>query len=199
MSDASFLNSPWFVWVILPLLIFLARITDVTIGTVRIIFLSRGKRFLAPVLGFFEVLIWLMAIGQIFKHMDNTACYLAYAFGFATGNFVGITIENKLAVGMEVIRVVTRKNAAKLIEKLKSEGFGMTLIDGEGATGPVKIIFTLIRRKERGEVIKRIQEFNPKAFYSIEDVRFANEGVFSTRMAYAGMFRRLGRWGRKGK
>ncbi len=199
MHEISLLNSPWFVWVILPLLIFLARITDVTIGTMRIIFLSRGKRFLAPVLGFFEILIWLLAIGQIFKHLDNVACYLGYASGFAMGNFVGITIENKLAVGMEVIRVITRKNAAKLIKKLKSEGYGLTLINGEGATGPVKIIFTLIRRKERGEVIKMIEEFNPKAFYSIEDVRFANEGVFSTRMTYPGMLRRLGKWRRKGK
>jgi uncharacterized protein YebE (UPF0316 family) len=98
-------GSPVFAWVILPLLIFAARICDVTLGTLRIIFVSRGKKLLAPLLGFFEVSIWLLAISQIMQNLNNPVCFLAYAGGFAMGNFVGILIEDKLAMGILVIRI----------------------------------------------------------------------------------------------
>ncbi|GAE87820.1 hypothetical protein JCM21531_1220 [Acetivibrio straminisolvens JCM 21531] len=81
------------------MLIFFSRIIDVTIGTIRIIFVSRGKKYLAPVLGFFEVLVWIVAISQVMQNLNNFACYFAYAAGFATGTFVGIIIEEKLAIG----------------------------------------------------------------------------------------------------
>ena len=181
MADASFLDSSFFTWVILPILIFCARIIDVSIGTIRIIFISKGKRILAPMLGFIEVLIWILAIGQIFRNLNNVLCYIAYASGFATGNFVGMYLENKLALGTQLIRIITRFDASELIDRLRSEGFGLTIVNGEGATGPVKVIFTLIRRKEQKQVVEFIQQYNPKAFYSIEDVRMAKEGVFPVR------------------
>jgi len=171
-------NSPVFPWVVLPLLIFIARIIDVSLGTLRIIFISRDKRFLAPLMGFFEVLIWLLAISQIFKNLANPLCYIAYAAGFAGGNFVGMAIENRLAIGMQVVRIIAKSGSEGMIAKLKARGYGLTVLGGEGAVGPVKVIFTLIKRKDLPELVGIIQAINPKAFYTVEDVRMAKEGVY---------------------
>lgn len=173
-------NSGLFNWLILPLLIFFSRIIDVTIGTIRIIFVSRGKKYLAPVLGFFEVLVWIMAISQIMQNLNNFVCYFAYAAGFATGTFVGIIIEEKLAIGTLVIRVIVDKNECELKERLSKSGFGVTVVDAKGKNGDVKIIYTIIKRKELQEVVRIIEECNSKAFYSIEDARKVNQGIFRT-------------------
>lgn len=167
-----------YTWIILPILIFLARVIDVSIGTLRIVFIARGKKAIAPLLGFIEIIIWLLAIGEIFKNLNNIACYLAYATGFASGNFVGIWLEGKLALGTQVLRIITRRDATHLIETLKLKGYGITVVDGMGSEGPVKIIFTIIKRKDFPVVIELIKKFNPKAFYSVEDVRLAKEGIF---------------------
>ncbi|MEW5767273.1 MAG: DUF2179 domain-containing protein [bacterium] len=181
-----------FNWVILPLLIFIARVVDVSLGTMRIIFLARGGRKLTVVLSFFEILIWLMAIRQIFSHLNNPVCYLAYASGFATGSYVGIFIEHKLALGLRVIRIITHFEATNLIQSLREKDYGVTVIDGRGNMGPVKIIFTVIKRGDLPEVIGMIEHFNPKAFYSIEDVRAASEGVFPNHSPIFLKFIKLG-------
>jgi len=168
----------WYSWIFIPLMIFCARVMDVSIGTMRIVYIARGKRILAPVLGFFEVLIWLVAISQIFKHLDNIACYFAWAAGFASGNYVGMFIERKLALGVQVIRIITRTYADNLIEDLKKSGYGLTLIEGQGANGPVKIIFMLIKRRDLPKVRDIIHLNNPKAFYTVEDVQFASDPVY---------------------
>jgi uncharacterized protein YebE (UPF0316 family) len=173
-----FYESDMFNWVILPMLIFLARVVDVSLGTLRIISLSKGLRRIAPVLGFIEILIWLFAIRQIFNHLNNPMCYVGYAGGFATGIFVGMTIEQKLAMGLRVIRVITRKDASHLIENLRNAGFGVTVTEAEGNTGKVKIIFTVVKRSDIQDVLFKVKQFNPKAFYSVEDVRAASEGIF---------------------
>ena len=104
-----------FQWIILPLLIFLARITDQTIGTLRLIFLSKGYKFIAPFLGFFEVIIWLLAVSQIMKHLDNVMCYVAYGSGFAMGNFIGMAIEQKLSLGSVIIRLILKERIMNLL------------------------------------------------------------------------------------
>jgi uncharacterized protein YebE (UPF0316 family) len=171
-------GSDTFTFVVLPLLIFFARVCDVTIGTIRIIFVSRGHKFLAPLIGFFEILIWLVAIGKIFENLNNITCYIAYAGGFAAGNFVGIYIEERLAMGTLVIRVITRKGASELITGLRSAGYGATSIAAQGGSGTVSVIYSVIKRSDLNDVVAIIKKFNPKAFYSIEDVRFVSEGVF---------------------
>ena len=171
-------NSGTFSLIILPILIFLARIVDVTFGTIRIIFVSRGLKWLAPIFGFFEIMIWLFAIGQVFSNLTNITYYVAYAGGFACGNFVGIWIEEKIAIGTLVVQIITRKDGTELIEFLKTGGFGVTSIDAEGATGKVKVIYTIIKRRDLQQVVEIIKRFNPKAFYSIEEVRSAGEGIF---------------------
>lgn len=175
----EFTDAQIMAWLVIPLLIFSARILDVSISTVRIIYIMRGKKKLAPILGFFEVLIWLLAISQIFKHLDNWACYFAWAAGFATGNYIGLAIEQKLAIGMQVVRVITSTSADNLIAQLKENGYILTLIDGNGANGPVQIIFMLIKRKELSKVTEIIRHNNPKAFYTVEDVQFSNDSIYS--------------------
>ena len=113
-----------------------------------------GTKYTAPILGFFEILIWLMAIRTIFNNLNNINCYIAYAGGFAMGNYIGIYIEKKLALGHEVVRIITRMKADKLVANMKEIGYGMTVVDGEGVKGPVKIIFTLIKRKDLQNLIK---------------------------------------------
>jgi uncharacterized protein YebE (UPF0316 family) len=167
-------------WIILPLLIFLARVTDVTLGTLRIIFVSRGKRGLAPILGFFEVLIWVIAIGQLVQNLSSITSYLGYAAGFAAGNYVGMLIEERLAIGTLVVRTIVPGNGQELIKTLHAAGFGVTGVDGCGATGPVKLIYTIVKRKHLQEVEETIHSVHPKAFLTVEDVRSAEQGIFPT-------------------
>ncbi len=178
MEDLVLLGSGFYVWLVLPFLIFVARVLDVGLGTVRVIFISRGFKYLAAFIGFFEVLIWLLAIGQIMKNLSNPVCYIAYGGGFATGTFVGICIADKISLGVVLIRIITKREASALLDSLKLADYGVTSVDGEGAQGPVKVIFTIVPRHKIGNVVKMIKEFNPQAFYSVEDVNFVKSGVF---------------------
>jgi len=179
--DIDFWHSEAFTFVLLPVLIFLARILDVSFGTIRIIFISRGHKFLAPLIGFFEILIWLVAIGKVMQNLTNVYCYIAYAGGFAAGNFTGMWIEEKLAMGTLIIQIITKKDASALIDNLKSSGYGVTVVPAEGSTGQVHIVYSLIKRSALKDVVAIIKRFNPKAFYSIEDVRFASKGILPLR------------------
>jgi uncharacterized protein YebE (UPF0316 family) len=178
METVFLTDSPVFTWVILPLMIFFARILDVSIGTLRLIFVSKGYKFYAPLLGFFEVIIWLLAIGQIMQHLDNFLCYVAYGLGFATGNYLGIYLDEKMSLGTVLIRVVPKMDTTNLIKRLREESFGASLVDIEGMTGKLKMIFTIVKRKDLKEVLGIIHEHNPQAFVTIEDVKTAKEGYF---------------------
>ncbi len=180
MDLSSLLESNLFTWVVLPVLIFTARIFDVTLGTIRIVFVSRGEKVLAAIFGFFEVLIWLLAIGQILKNLTNVFCYLAYAGGFATGNFVGLYLEEKLALGTLVIRLITGEDASEMTEFLRGRGYGVTSVDAQGISGKVNLVFMIIKRNQFRKVVKIIRSFHPRAFYSVEDVRHVSKGVFPT-------------------
>lgn len=184
--DAVFLDSNLFNYLILPLLIFISRVADVTIGTIRIIFVSKGMKLIAPVLGFFEVFIWLLAISSIMQNLDNYLNYIAYAGGFAMGNYVGMLLEEKIAMGVMLVRVIIQKPADVLIDKLHSMGYGMTSVDAHGYKDTVNIVYTLIHRKELKKVIGIIKKHNPRAFYSVEDVRYVNESVFPVRRSLLG-------------
>ncbi len=169
----------YFNWVVLPLVIYFARMTDVTLGTLRIVMISKGKRKIVPIIGFFEVLLWLIAIGQIMQNLSNVLCYFAWAAGYATGTFLGLTIEQALAIGTQVIRVITNKNSDTFLEELKKEKHGFTVIDGQGAMGPVKVIFIVAERKNVKQISEFIDSHLPGSFYSVEDIRETNKGVFN--------------------
>jgi len=172
------LNSDLVKYLLLPLLIFLARIFDVSLGTLRIIFVTKGMRRVAPFVGFFEVLIWLLAISRIMQDLDNWVCYLAYAGGFATGNFVGMYLEERLAIGHEMIRVITRKDATNLIEDLRNKGYGVTSVKAEGIEGEVAVIYIIARRSMISEVLDEINAFNPRALYTVESIKYVNKEIF---------------------
>lgn len=177
-------DSDAFTYVLLPVLIFVARICDVTIGTVRIISVSRGHKYLAPVLGFFEVLIWIIVIAKVMQNLNNMVCYVAYAGGFAAGNFVGIMIEQRIAIGTLIIRIITRKEATELVNRLTAAGYGVTSLVAEGGRGPVNVIYSVIKRGDLAHIVDIIGQVNPRAFYSVEDVRFVSEGVFPQRKSF---------------
>ena len=180
--ETSFFDSSFFSYAILPLLIFLARICDVSIGTMRIIFVSKGRKYLAPTLGFFEVLIWIIAISKIMQNLDNYVNYVAYAAGFATGNYIGMIIEEKLALGIQMIRVFAYQRGPELVQSLNSKGYGATSVEAYGAKEKVHLIYTIVHRNELGNVLDIIDRFNPKAFYTIEDIKAVNEGIFRPRI-----------------
>jgi uncharacterized protein YebE (UPF0316 family) len=167
-----------FAWVLLPLLIFFFRICDVSLGTIRVIFISKGLKYIAPVIGFFEVIIWLVAIGQVMNNITNVASYIAYGGGFAAGTFIGMKVEEKISLGTVVVRVITPEDPAELIGYLRQRSFGVTIAEGEGSKGKVKIILSVIKRQNLDEVTRGIRQHLPRAFYSVEEVRSVAEGVF---------------------
>jgi uncharacterized protein YebE (UPF0316 family) len=164
-----------FSYLILPLLIFLARIMDVSINTIRIIYVLGGRRLTATLLGFFESFIWLMAIRQIFEHLDNWVCYIAYPGGFATGILVGMIIEEKIAYGKVIVRIITRKDVTELIAFLDKNQFRHTRVDAVGAEGPENLVFTVLPRENLEALLTRMKEIVPTAFYTVEKVNRAAE------------------------
>lgn len=179
MLLSVFANFDYYSWIVLPLIIFFSRLCDVSLGTLRHVFISKGYRKIVPLLGFFEVLIWILVIAQVMKNLNNVACYLAFAGGFATGTYVGLLIEERLALGLQVIRIITNQNCDELLEDLKHENHGVTVVDAQGAMGPVKMIFTIVKRKNVQHIISIIRSHNPTAFYSIEDIKNISQGVFA--------------------
>lgn len=170
-----FATYPWS----LPVIIFFGRICDVTLGTLRIIFVSKGERTKAPIVGFFEVFIWVVIISQIFTHANSLISYLAYAAGYAAGNYVGIWVENRIAFGYQLFRIYTKKDGTALVRKLNENGFGSTYIKGEGAVSEVGVIETVVSRKSGKKVKELLSSFDPHLFYFIEDIRSKEKGIFS--------------------
>lgn len=164
-----------FDYVVMPILIFLARVGDVSLNTLRVMFVLNGKKNVAPILGFFEALIWLLAIGQIIQNIDNPVSYLAYAGGFAAGTYVGMSIEEKLALGRVLVRVITVEPMPELIEFMKERNYRFTNVGAEGRYGKVNLLFTVMKRDLLQEYIRKVKECNDKAFYTIESVRRISE------------------------
>ncbi|HRE66771.1 MAG TPA: DUF5698 domain-containing protein [Cyclobacteriaceae bacterium] len=164
-----------FSFVVLPLLIFIARICDVSINTVRIIYMLGDRRVTATILGFFEAFIWLMAIRQIFQHLDNWLCYVAYPGGFAMGVLVGMMVEERLAYGKVIVRIITRKDIREFVSFLNQNRFRFTQVDAEGPDGPENLVFTVLERERLDELLNKLKEILPTAFYTIEKVKAAEE------------------------
>jgi uncharacterized protein YebE (UPF0316 family) len=171
-------ENPVFGLFILPLLIFVARVADVSLGTLRIVFISQGRKNLAPLIGFLEIFIWLLAIGQIFNNLTNILYYIAFAAGFALGNYVGLIIENKLSLGLLSLQLIISENPENLIKTLKSQGYGLTSMTAEGVKGNVKLLVTVIKRKNKEKVLEIIRELNPNAFISIQQIQSVSGGKF---------------------
>ena len=181
-------DSAWFAWFTLPILVFFARIADQSIGTVRLIFLAKGQKNIAPILGFFEVIIWLLTVSQVMKHIDNVLAFVAYGGGFAMGNYIGMVIEEKLSIGNVIVRIIPTKATDDLVKFLRESNYGVTTVQAEGSRGGVDIVFTIIKRKNVEHVVSIINRFNPNAFYTIEDVKAINEGIFQHKRNGSSIF-----------
>jgi uncharacterized protein YebE (UPF0316 family) len=178
---------------VLPLLVFLAETCVLTLATLRTICIARGKKVPAAMLGFVEVSIWLFAIGQVMQNLTSLDCYLAFAAGFTLGNYLGILIEQMLALGNLTVQITSRTDAGALIHGLRSAGYGVTKLEGHGATGPVEVVITVVQRKDLPNVASIIERFAPQAFYSVHDLKTATEGIFPKRLtsgAAPGLFLR---------
>ena len=152
--------------------VFFAKIFDVSIGTVRIIITVQGRTVIAFVLGLIEVMIWLLVVSTVINQVREVPILIAfYSFGYATGNFVGIIIERKLAFGITILRVITR-NAGKVIaDYLRKEGQPVTVFVGEGMKGPVNELYIACRRRDIKWILPEVKRLDKQAFYVIEQAR----------------------------
>jgi uncharacterized protein YebE (UPF0316 family) len=174
-------HSPLFDYAILPLLILMARIVDVSMDTIRVILVSKGYRNYAPLIGFFQSLVWVITISRVMVNLENWTAYIGYAGGFALGTYVGMRIEERLALGYELVRVITRTDAGNLVRALGEKGYPVTHVTGRGRDGEVGILFIILKRRTVSEVVRIIKAYNPRAFYTIEDMRFVSKDHYLPR------------------
>lgn len=170
----DFFNAyPW----VLPLAIFLGRITDVSLGTFRTIVVFRGYRGLAACIGFVEVVIWTLASAQVLANLDRWYLVIAYAGGFGAGNYVGIWLEGKLAMGSEMVRAISFKGTSHLAQTLRAHGFRpIELAGNAGAGQPCEVVLVVTKRRRIGRLISLIQQADPDAVYSLSDIKHIYEG-----------------------
>jgi uncharacterized protein YebE (UPF0316 family) len=176
----EFINSDIFKWLIFPLTIFISRIIDVSLGTIRIIMVSKGRKELAMLIGFFEITIWLLISAQVIRSLDNIVFVLAYAGGFSAGNYIGVMIDEKIALGKLSVRLIIKSDPTELIHELKSEGYGVTYFKATGAKGKAYVIYSIIHRKKLEHFYEIVHNYKPKAFISVEETKTVKEGIFQT-------------------
>jgi len=158
------------------LFIFVMRICDVTLGTIRLILLTRGQKYYAAALGFFEVLIFLVAISAVLRSSDSVWNVLGYCAGFAVGNIVGVTIEERIALGYSLIRIFTCDKGAEIAQVLRANDFGATETFGQGRDGLVSIVVTAVRRRDVPQVQQAVSQIDDKAFIVIDEARSIFQG-----------------------
>ncbi len=187
----STMGSELFALEVIPILIFCARIIDVSIGTIKLVFITKGFKNISAIMGFFEVLVWLLAISQIMQNLTNFINYIAYAGGFAAGTYISLCLEDKLAMGNYIVRVITKKRPGKLMKYLKDHGYGVTVVGGRGIAGRSNIILTVVKRKDIEKITNCIKRFNPHAFFSIEEIKYVRKGKFPRDSGYKDNIRGL--------
>ena len=157
-------------------LIFFARVADVSLGTFRTIVVFRGYKILAATIGFFEVIIWLVAAGQVLTNLDQWYLALAYAGGFAVGNYVGMWIEGRFAIGDELVRCISF-NRDVLAGKIRDEGFKVVSFDGDmGEEKAVELLLIIEKRRKVPALIRLIKTLDPTAVYSVSDIKSVYDG-----------------------
>jgi uncharacterized protein YebE (UPF0316 family) len=167
-----------------------ARMTDVTLGTLRTKQVAMGRRMLACTLGFFEVLIWVAAVSTVVANLTNPLFALAYALGHSGGVFIGLTIDRKLALGNQVIRVFTRLGP-EMAAALRAEGWRVTEFTGRGRDGPVLLLYCEVPRRQVTRLARRARELDPRCFYIVEDVNTVSASERSMRHSRLGGIRSL--------
>lgn len=153
------------------LLILVLRMADVSLGTFRTIMVVQAKKYVAGILGFFEVLIWIFAMRYIFQNLENTYNLIGYAMGFGLGNVLGVTLEEKLALGYVQVNILSMHFADKIATELRKAKFGVTMLPVEGGTGGLSLLVILIRRRDLKMAKNIIETIDPKCFITIQHSR----------------------------
>lgn len=159
--------------IVICLLIIMARIVDVSLGTLRTAFIVHGKKGTAFLVGFTEVLIWIFIVSNVINNLHHPIYSVSYAFGFGLGTYMGILIEGWLAKGQQVIRIFTRKGR-EIVESLRSQGFVVTQFEGAGKEGPITMLFLQTQRKLVPGIVRFITVADPDVFYIVDNVRFSS-------------------------
>lgn len=161
------------------LFIFFARVIDVTLGTMRTLMVVQGRKLEAATVGFFEVIIYITALGKVVDSLDNPLNLLAYGLGFACGNYVGIMVENKIALGKLGAQIVLKSSGNKeLIEILRENKFGVTIIDGYGIDGPREILNVALNRKDLEKLKDKVYGYDKSAFITVSSINPISGGFF---------------------
>ena len=150
------------------LLIMCMRICDVTLDTIRLILVVQGRKYKAGLIGFFEVLIWVFAIRYVMQHMNVLLNLFGYASGFALGNIIGITIEQKIGLGFVQLNIISRHFTDKIADALRKSKFGVTILPGEGGAGGVSVMIVILARKLQGKVIDLVESIDKEAFITVQ-------------------------------
>ncbi|MGM0601981.1 MAG: DUF2179 domain-containing protein [Bacillota bacterium] len=162
------------------LLIFMARVVDVSLGTVRVLMIFKSQRLYAALIGFVEVIVYIFALNRVVTTLDNPFNLIIYALGFAAGNFVGSLVEEKVAIGQVTVNVITSNTSFEMIEQMREEGYGVTVLDGEGKKGKKKILFVTLERKDLRHFFEIVDNCEPESFVNILDSRSTRGGYFKS-------------------
>jgi len=176
----NFSDFDFVAWLVIPMLIFLARLVDVSLATVRHILVFRGMKKVVPFFAFVEILIWTLAITQVMENLSNVAAFFAWALGFSVGTYLGMMIEERLALGHQLVRVIHQQIPPGFIDSLKEKGYGVTSLGAHGAFGLVNISLIVSPRKRLGQLLKILNDVSPQPFYTVEDVRSVGSGAVAT-------------------
>lgn len=163
------------------LIIFLARVTDVTLSTIRMLMVMQGRKTQAAIIGFFEICIYVTALSKVVNSLDNIGNLFAYAFGFACGTYVGMTIENRIALGNLSAQVVLKgDNNVELVGALRESGFGVTVLEGQGREGNRKVLHLVINRKDLDKFKNIVYAYDDEAFITVSSIDPISGGYFSS-------------------
>lgn len=163
------------------LFVFFARILDVSIGTLRTILLVKGYRKIAAVLGFFEVMIYLIVLGKVVGNINQPVLIIAYCLGYASGNFIGSKIEEKISIGRLAAQVILKDLNMSLVDRLREAGFGVTIIEGEGKEGRSYLLHVITERKHARNLFDIIDDCDCAAFVTTTDIRSSYGGYFQPK------------------
>ncbi|MDX1600075.1 MAG: DUF5698 domain-containing protein [Anaerolineales bacterium] len=158
--------------------IFILRVSDMSLDTLRVLYVMRGRRPLTWVLGFFQSILWVIAITSVLSTLGNLWNLFAYAAGFATGNVVGMMIEEQLAIGHGHMRIMSSRRGSAIAEELRSSGYAATELSGRGKDGMVTVINCSVRRRDVQKLRRQVQEIDPNAFITIQEIRPLNRGFW---------------------
>lgn len=165
------------------LLIFVLRVTDVSLGTLRVLYMVQGRMLVAAALGFLEAGIFIVAISRVFQHIDNPLNMLGYAAGFAVGTATGVTFEGLIASGFILIRIISRERSHQMPPVLRERGFGLTAVRGEGRDGERLVLFLVAPRRRGREALDVVRSIDPEAFVTVESVSRPIGGYLPTAVA----------------